>query len=131
MLRICFGLALAGVLSAAVHAQPPSSAPKLSAAEKSGRKIFQTRCAMCHVGQDPATELATSNAPPRQTTFGPLLSKAQAPNEAALREKIKNGGPRMPGYKHALTDQQIDQVIAFMKTVERPLTKLAAARPGE
>jgi mono/diheme cytochrome c family protein len=131
VLRTCFGLALAGVLGAALSAQPPSSAPNLSAAEKSGRKIFQTRCAMCHVGQDPATELATSNAPPRQTTFGPLLSKAQAANEAALREKIRNGGPRMPGYKHALTDQQIDQVIAFMKTVERPLTKLAAARPGE
>ena len=44
---------------------------------------------------------------------------------------VYNGGPRMPGYKLALTDQQIDQVIAFLKTVERPLTKLAVARPGE
>jgi mono/diheme cytochrome c family protein len=132
VLRICLGLGVAGLLSAAVAGQSPSSAPNLSAAEKTGRKIFQTRCAMCHVGQDPATGMATSaNATPRQTTFGPLLSKAQAANEAGLREKIKTGGPRMPGYKLALTDEQIDQVIAFMKTVERPLTKLAAARPGE
>jgi mono/diheme cytochrome c family protein len=132
VLRTCIGLALACILVTALHGQPSSSSANLSAAEKSGRKIFQTRCAMCHVGQDPATELtAASPAAPRQTTFGPLLSTAQAANDAALREKIKNGGPRMPGYKHALTDEQVEQVIAFMKTVERPLTKLAAAQPGQ
>jgi mono/diheme cytochrome c family protein len=84
---------------------------------------------MCHVGQDPATEGAESAASRR--TFGPVLSRAQAADEATLREKIKNGGPRMPGYKLALTDDQIDQVIAFVKTLERPLTKLAVARPGQ
>ena len=130
MLRTCLVLGLVSVLSGTISAQAQST-ESLTAAEQSGRKIFQTRCSMCHVGQDPATELAAENAAPRQWTMGPLLSKAQAANETRLREKITNGGPRMPGYKLSLSDEQIGQVIAFMKTLERPLTKLAAARPGE
>jgi mono/diheme cytochrome c family protein len=86
---------------------------------------------MCHVGQDPATELAT-DGPRRPPAFGPLLSKNSAGgDQTRLREKIKNGGPRMPAYKYTLTDEQVDQLVAFMKTVERPLTQLAIARPGE
>jgi mono/diheme cytochrome c family protein len=85
---------------------------------------------MCHVGQEPATEMTKENAP-RQTTFGPLLSKAQAANDGALREKIRNGGPRMPAFKLTLSDEEIGQVVAFMKTLERPLTKLAAVGAGE
>ena len=132
MLRACLIVASIGVLGAAVNAQQQ----ELSQTEKSGRKIFQTRCAMCHVGQDPATEmgLATGSAaatPRRASTFGPLLSKAQAANEAALTEKIKNGGARMPGYKLTLTDDEVAHVVAFLKTVEKPLTKLALARAGE
>jgi mono/diheme cytochrome c family protein len=114
------------ILSVAVNAQQP----QLSPSEKSGRRIFQTRCAMCHVGQDPATELATDGER-RPGTFGPLLSKAQAANDAAVRDKIRNGGPRMPGYKLTLSDDEITNVVAFLKTVERPLTRLAQPRAGE
>jgi mono/diheme cytochrome c family protein len=128
--RTCLVLAHVFILSGTLAAQEASMT--LTADQKMGRKYFQTRCAMCHVGQDPATELAEDSAGPRrQTTFGPLLSKAQAADEAKLFDKIKNGGPRMPAYKLALTDAEIKQVIAFMKTVERPLTKLALARAGE
>jgi mono/diheme cytochrome c family protein len=126
--RTCIVLIDVLILSGTIAAQ---QTPTLTSGEKSGRSIFQTRCAMCHVGQEPATEMATDGAARKQSTFGPLLSKAQASNETALRQKIKDGGPRMPGYRAALTDEQIDQVIAFMKTIERPLGRLAVARPGE
>jgi len=85
---------------------------------------------MCHVGQEPATELA-DRAERRPATLGPLLSKTNASDETRLRQKIKEGSRLMPGYKHTLTDEQIAQVIAFMKTIERPLTRLAVARAGE
>jgi len=134
VLRICYTLALVSVLGGTLAAQQPQSSGTLTDTELVGRKIFQTRCAMCHVGQDPATEFqsdAEKPAQPRQTTFGPLLSKAQTANETLLRSKIANGGPRMPAYKLALTDEQIGQVIAFMKTIEKPLTLLASDKPGE
>ncbi|MGE3513264.1 MAG: cytochrome c [Vicinamibacterales bacterium] len=116
---------LSGLLSAQVPTKP------LSPTEKTGRTLFQTRCAMCHVGQEPATEMNTDSGARRPATLGPLLSKANTTNEAVLRRKIENGSRLMPGYKLALTSEQIDQVIAFMKTIEYPLTQLAMARAGE
>lgn len=128
MLRTSLVLAFAYTLGSTMSAQQPTS---LTPAEKTGRSIFQTRCAMCHVGQEPATEMATPAAERRPATLGPLLSKANTANDAALRQKIKEGSRLMPGYKHALTDAQIDHVIAFMKTIDKPLTRLAMARAGE
>ncbi len=125
---------MVGFLGGVLDAQPPQLSTPLTESQIVGRAIFQTRCAMCHVGQDPATEFQGNGdeaAPARQTTFGPLLSKAQAADEARLRDKITNGGPRMPAYRYALTDEQIGHVVAFIKTIERPMTKLAAAEPGE
>lgn len=130
MSRTFLVLVQIAVLGGTLHAQ----SPQLSPAESSGRKIFQTRCAMCHVGQDPATEmgLATGTpAPRRPSTFGPLLSKAQATDEAKLRDKITNGSARMPAYKLSLTPDEIGQVMAFLKTVEQRMTKLAIPRAGE
>ncbi len=128
--RISLVLAHIWVLSIVVNAQQP----ELSPAEKAGRKVFQTRCAMCHVGQDPATEmgLATgSGLPRRASTFGPVLRKWIPGNEEKTRDKIVNGGMRMPSYKLALSDEEVTQVIGYLKTVEQPLTKLAQARAGE
>ena len=85
---------------------------------------------MCHVGQEPASELATETAR-RPATLGPLLSKTNTSDETKLRQKIKEGSRLMPGFKLALTDEQIEQVIAFMKTNERPLTRLAVDRAGD
>jgi len=127
VLRISMVLALGYALGCMVSAQSSS----LSPAEKTGRRIFQTRCAMCHVGQEPATEMATPASERRPATMGPLLSKANTANEMTLRQKIRDGSRLMPGYKHALTDTQLDQVIAFMKTIEKPLTRIAMARAGE
>jgi len=120
--------ALAGVLVGVTlrAQQPPAAHSTLTVAEKSGRSIFQTRCAMCHVGEEPAAEMASAQA--RASTMGPLLSKANTANEATLRTKIKDGSVKMPGYKYTLTDPQVDQVIAFMKTLDKPLTRIFVAR---
>lgn len=131
MLRTCLVLAQIGVLSGTLSAQAAQSSPTLSDGEKAGRKIFQTRCAMCHVGQEPAVEMSNPNAERRPATMGPLLSKTNTANEAALKTKIKDGSVKMPGYKYTLTDQQIDQVIAFMKTVDKPMTRLFTDRAGQ
>jgi mono/diheme cytochrome c family protein len=124
-------LAQIGVLSGTLYAQQAQSSPPLGDAEKAGRKIFQTRCAMCHVGQEPAVEMSSPNAERRPATMGPLLSRANTTNETALKQKIKDGSVKMPAYKYALTDQQIDQVVAFMKTIDKPMTRLFTDRAGQ
>jgi mono/diheme cytochrome c family protein len=127
------GVILLGGTTRAQQSPPPVPGPArpLTAAEKAGRTLFQSRCAMCHVGQEPASELATPAAQRRPATMGPLLSKANTTNETALRTKITDGSVRMPGYKYAMTAEQIDQVIAFMKTVDTPMTRIFIARAGE
>ncbi len=131
MLRTCLVFAQIGVLSGTLSAQAAQSSPPLNDAEKAGRKIFQTRCAMCHVGQEPAVEMASPSAERRPATMGPLLSRANTTNESALKQKIKDGSAKMPGYKYTLTDQQVDQVVAFMKTVDKPMTRLFTDRAGQ
>ena len=64
---------------------------------------------------------------PRSSTMGPVLGPATTTDQAALRQKIKDGGTRMPGYKYTLSDEQVDQVVAFMRTLDKPLTRLFAA----
>lgn len=125
--RTCLVIAQVGVLGATLHGQ---SAPALSSTERAGQSLFQTRCAMCHVGQEPASEMARENPRRRPATMGPLLSKANTSNEAALIRKIKDGSRLMPGYKHTLSDEQISQVVAFMKTIDEPMTRIYKAQPG-
>ena len=131
MLRTCLVLIPLCILSGTITAQQTPSPTALNPNEKAGRSIFQTRCAMCHVGQQPASEMATDAAQRRPATLGPLLSKANASDEMKLRQKINDGSRLMPGYKHTFNDAQIDQVIAFMKTIESPLTRIAMAHAGE
>jgi len=116
-------LALAGALLAQ---DKPSSA--LSPAEQDGQKIFQTRCAMCHVHAVIETELKESASTAR---LAPGLSKASAVDEKAIREKILQGGPHMPGYRWSLQTEQVDHVIAYIRTLDKPLTRIFSASPGQ
>jgi virginiamycin B lyase len=118
------GLVLGGMTSAQQTAAPSSN---LTAAEQAGRSLFQTRCAMCHVGGQPTSEMPNATAAPaRSSTMGPTIGPAHASKEAALRQVITDGGALMPAYKYALSAEQINQVIAFIKTLDKPLTRLAA-----
>jgi mono/diheme cytochrome c family protein len=127
--RVIASVIVALGISLAAQGRPGTKVGALTPDEKAGRRMFQTRCAMCHVAEDPGTEVepAVTIGP-----FGPLLSNARVlVDEAGVREKILNGGPRMPGYRYALSVEDLTQVIAFMKTLQRPLTKLAAEHPDE
>jgi mono/diheme cytochrome c family protein len=86
-----------------------AAASRLSPAELSGKKLFVQRCALCHdlLGQ-PAT-----------TTVAPWVDveTVKARGEEAIRMKITNGSRMMPAWKYALEPQQIESVIAYLKTV--------------
>ena len=132
MHRYWIGIVAVAFLSVGLRAQQQSAATggALTSEQQQGRRIFQTRCAMCHVGAEPGTEMRAEQAG-SGGPMGPVLGKARLTNEAAVRDKIRQGGPRMPGYQYTLKDAQIAQVIAYLKTLDAPLTRLAVARPGE
>src|SRR5262245_57477218 len=99
----------------------------LAMPEASGRKLFISRCALCH---DPLGH----SAPMRQP-LGPWLDAAlvTARGETAVRNSILNGSATMPGYQHQFDKTKIDQIIAYIKTISaeaRPKGLRAAERTG-
>jgi len=93
---------------------------KLTDNQKEGRRIFQQKCAMCHV---PATATAK--------TLGPGLSKAiVVADEDAIRLAIMNGmSNTMPGFKYSLTTAQVGNIIDYLKTLDSPPHALSSERP--
>ena len=82
----------------------------LSEAEVKGRKLFVQRCALCH---DPLGQ------PSYPRTPGPWVDgeTIKRIGEDGAREQIMSGSRRMPAWRYALEPAQIDQIIAYVKTV--------------
>jgi cytochrome c5 len=78
--------------------------------EVPGQQLFVSRCAICHdpIGQPGSGE-----------TLGPWLDAelVSSKGEEAVRASILNGTANMPGFRHQFDAAQVDQVIAYMKTV--------------
>jgi mono/diheme cytochrome c family protein len=84
-----------------------------------GAGVFIQRCSLCHLAK-------TSGAGGSKFCCAPAL----APNlsgrfanitpeqEQAYRDIILNGGPTvMPSWKYGLTPEEIDDIIAYLKTL--------------
>ena len=108
MLLIVLALLVATPL--ALRAQQSSTAP-LTDAQKDGRRIFQQRCAVCHTLPTVVSK-----------RYGPALNKELVEdNEDNIRDIIIEGREgSMPGFKYGLTRVEIDSIIEYLKTVNRP-----------
>ncbi len=91
-----------------------------------GRTIWLQRCAYCHDG-------VGNNS---YNTMGPWLGAetVQTLTEVAVRAIVAAGTERMPGFAYALQPQQMDDLLAFMKTIPastKPTAdQLAGRLPG-
>jgi mono/diheme cytochrome c family protein len=83
--------------------------PQLSEDALKGRTQWVQRCAYCHDGV----------GTPTYKTLGPWLdsSTVRPEREASVRQFIANGSTRMPGFRYTLQPEQVDQLIAFLKSV--------------
>jgi cytochrome c len=87
------------------------AAPKGDAAK--GKDVFE-QCAVCH------------NADSEEKKMGPGLkglfkrekmANGKKPTEPNVRTKIDEGGGGMPAYKEMLSDQEKDDLVAYLKTL--------------
>jgi len=89
----------------------------LSDQQRLGRQIFAQSCGICHLR--PSLEVQT---------YGPLLSKAAAGgDEGRMRNIILEGTARMPAFKYYLQSDQVDAIIAYVRTIPAPPAAAAAA----
>jgi mono/diheme cytochrome c family protein len=86
-----------------------ASHPELPEDVQIGRAIYQQKCAYCHdgVGQ------------PTYKTMGDWLGgeTVQSLGVDAMKAFINTGTTRMPGFQYDLDPKQLDDVIAFIKTI--------------
>ncbi|SRR5579883_847985 len=106
MRKIRVALCVAALAAAASPAFAAGNAAK-------GKEVFD-QCSVCH------------NADSAEKKIGPglkglfkkdKLANGKAPSEANVRAKIDEGGNGMPAYKDILSDQEKDDLIAYLKTL--------------
>jgi mono/diheme cytochrome c family protein len=90
----------------------------LTSQEKSGEYLFFQRCSLCHVPQYSKTS-AVSDLPPVFISLNGLFKDADPGMDATARSFILNGTQRMPGFKYGLKTEEIDSLIAYLKTLAK------------
>ena len=112
-LATCFFRGPELVLAQNVPAEAPSSPAKLTEQETRGENLFRQRCSLCHL--------------PRKLKFGSpavvgpdltgLFKEAGPDKMKLLRGSILKGSPNMPGFQYGLEPKEVDDLIAYLKTL--------------
>lgn len=84
-------------------------------AQQSGEAVYKAKCAMCH-GAD-----GTGNTPVGKSMKLRSLKSPEDVKEtdAGLFKQTKQGVGRMQGYAGKLTDAQIQDVVAYIRTLQK------------
>ena len=103
----------ANLLAQSKAAPTPPSTEKLSDEARRGEGLFLQRCSLCHLPRK-----LKFGSPP---VIGPSLSgqfKDAGPDQLKiLRGFILKGGPDMPGFQYGLEPKEVDDLIAYLKTL--------------
>ena len=93
--------------------ESPTGTGKLSDEARRGEGFFLQRCSLCHLPRK-----LKFGSPP---VIGPSLSgqfKDATPDQMKiLRGFILKGGPDMPGFQYGLEPKEVDDLIAYLKTL--------------
>lgn len=100
-------LSFVGVFPFAAHASSNSHAN-----ETAGAVLYRDKgCAHCHG----ATLEGSKKAPPLAD-----IRKNPAWTPAKLTDQILNGGKKMPPFSDSLSDQDVAQIVAYLRAKHRP-----------
>ena len=78
-----------------------------------GEEIYYFKCWMCH---NEYTVKAGTPAPLLKDLYRRTLLISGLPvNDATVSDKIRNGGPTMPEYRYTLSDQDIADLVSYIR----------------
>jgi cytochrome c oxidase cbb3-type subunit 3 len=104
-----------------LHDQPPKL-EGLTETEQRGETLYQKNCAFCHAADGTARNWIGSflEPHPRDLTKSAAMDSM---TRTRLRTVIRNGltGTSMPAWKSVLSEQQIEDVIAYVSRAFHPL----------
>ncbi len=98
----------AAFLVLVLFSQFAASQPALNERELHGMRLFNQSCRVCHTK-------------PQMTSpqYAPVLSRVSlGGSDGALRAFIANGSAKMPGFKYHFKPDEIDAIVAYLKTLD-------------
>lgn len=99
----------------------PTAASDTKADEQAGAVLYRDKgCAQCH-----GADLAGNKKGPG---LADLSDNKDWPPER-ITKQIKDGGQKMPPFGESLTDQEIEQIVAYLRAKDRPAPAAAAPAP--
>jgi mono/diheme cytochrome c family protein len=105
------------VLAAACNRTPPRQTDAelgLDAQQARGRRVYDQDCLVCHE----AYSLSDRNGPSLMGLYKKkFMVSGQPVNDERVRDITTMGKSKMPGYGSVLSDQQVNDLIAYMKTL--------------
>ena len=109
---------IAALILAACESEPlpPKSDAELHLTEQQarGRRLFDQSCAQCHR----AYSSETQSGPSLRDVFKKKELPSGAPaNGDRVRENILLGRAKMPGFRNLFSDDQVDDLIAYLHTL--------------
>jgi mono/diheme cytochrome c family protein len=117
---VVLGIALLGLSLAVLAQDPPAkTTPKKTAAAKGsatkGKELFDQKCGICHFADSDAKKIGPGlKGISKRGTFTVNNNKVTDDN---LKTWIENGDALMPPFKDVLDEQQIKDVIAYVRTL--------------
>lgn len=87
----------------------------MSFAQSGGEATYKAKCQMCH-GATGAGDTPAGKSMKVKGFKDPEVAKM---TDAALINITKNGQGKMPAYKDKLSDPQIKEVVAYIRTLEK------------
>lgn len=108
-----FGFTVVTVLAGTLAVMPSAALAAKKGDPAKGKEVFQ-QCMPCH------------NADSTEKKMGPglkglfskeKLANGKKPTEQNVRAQIDDGGNGMPAYKDMLSDEEKDDLIAYLKTL--------------
>jgi len=86
----------------------------LNAQQATGRRVYETRCADCHY----ALQHSQSAGPSLNGLFKkPFMKNGMPANDERVSDIILLGRAKMPAFQQKLTQQQFDDLMAYLHTL--------------
>lgn len=81
---------------------------------EAGKAVFQSQCEVCH---DVADQQQKAGPPLKGLFRKRRLANGKRPSSPAVREIIQAGGNGMPAFRDLLSPEQIEDLLAWLKTL--------------
>ena len=78
-----------------------------------GEEIYYIKCWMCH--NEYTVKAKTGAMHLKDLYKRPRLTSGQPVNDQTVAEKIRNGSPAMPAYRHVLSNAEMADLLSYLR----------------